>query len=114
MGQLGQVCGEYKVGDTWFNSSESYCMYKWDGSNWIREQFGNGAFANASIALFDSVAGAQIELGNEKIDKAKLAQKYADVNSDPINAAKDGYIDAVIEPQFVKQYLIASLQMLAR
>jgi acetyl-CoA carboxylase carboxyltransferase component len=72
------------------------------------------AFANASIALFDSVAGAQIELGNEKIDKAKLAQKYADVNSDPINAAKDGYIDAVIEPQFVKQYLIASLQMLAR
>ncbi len=72
------------------------------------------AFANAKIALFDSVQGAQIELFDEKADKATLAQKYADENSDPINAAKDGYIDAIIEPQFVKQYLIASLQMLAK
>ncbi len=70
------------------------------------------AFANAKIALFDDVQGAQIELGNEKADKATLAAKYADENADPINAAKDGYIDAIIEPQFVKQYLIASLQML--
>ena len=72
------------------------------------------AFANAKIALFDSVQGAQIELGNEKADKAALAEKYADENSDPINAAKDGYIDAIVEPQFIKQYLISSLQMLAR
>ena len=72
------------------------------------------AFANAKIALFDSVQGAQIELGNEKADKAALAAKYADENSDPINAAKDGYIDAIVEPQFIKQYLISSLQMLAR
>lgn len=71
------------------------------------------AFANAKIALFDSVQGAQIELGNEGVDKAALAAKYADENSDPVNAAKDGYIDAIIEPQFVKQYIIASLQMLA-
>ena len=72
------------------------------------------AFANASIALFDGVQGAQIELGNEKVDKADLAARYADENSDPIHAAKNGYIDAIIEPQFVKQYLIASLQMLAK
>ena len=72
------------------------------------------AFANAKIALFDSVVGAQIELNDEKADKAKLVEKYADENADPVNAAKDGYIDAIIEPQFVKQYLIASLQMLAR
>ena len=70
------------------------------------------AFANAKIALFDSAQGAQIELGNEGADKEKLAAKYADENSDPIHAAKDGYIDAIIEPQFVKQNLIASLQML--
>ena len=70
------------------------------------------AFANAKIALFDSVQGAQIELGNEQADKAALAAKYADENSDPINAAKDGSIDAIVEPQFIKQYLIASLQML--
>ena len=72
------------------------------------------AFANAKIALFDSVQGAKIELANEKADEAALAAKYADENSDPIHAAKDGYIDAIIEPQFVKQYLVASLQMLLR
>ena len=72
------------------------------------------AFANAQIALFDNVQGAQIEFGSENADKAALAEKYAEENSDPIHAAKDGYIDAVIEPQFVKQYLIAALQMLAR
>lgn len=72
------------------------------------------AFANASIALFDSVQGAQLELGDEKTDRAALAARYADENSDPIHAAKDGYIDAIIEPQFVKQYLIASLQMLVK
>ena len=72
------------------------------------------AFANASIALFDGVQGAKLELNNEKADEDTLSAKYADENSDPINAAKDGYIDAIIEPQFVKQYLIASLQMLMR
>ena len=71
------------------------------------------AFANAQIALFDSAQGAQIEFSEEKADKAQLAERYADEKSDPINAAKDGYIDAVIEPEFVKQYLIAALQMLA-
>ncbi len=72
------------------------------------------AFANASIALFDGEQGAQLELGGEGVDKAALAERYAQENSDPIHAAKDGYIDAIIEPQFVKQHLIASLQMLAR
>lgn len=72
------------------------------------------AFANAKVALFDSAQGAQIELASEGADKNALAEKYADENSDPINAAKDGYIDAIIEPQFVRQYLIASLQMLVK
>ena len=72
------------------------------------------AFANAKIALFDSVTGAQIEFGDEKVDKAALSARYADENSDPVHAAKGGYIDAIIEPQFVKQHLIASLQMLLR
>ena len=70
------------------------------------------AFANAKIALFDSAQGAEIEFATDgKADKAKLAEKYADENSDPINAAKNGYIDNIIEPAFVRQYLIASLQM---
>jgi acetyl-CoA carboxylase carboxyltransferase component len=72
------------------------------------------AFANAKIALFDSVQGAEIEYSDDKkVDKAKLAEKYAEENSDPVNAAKDGYIDNIIEPAFVRQYLITFLQMLA-
>jgi len=72
------------------------------------------AFVNAKIALFDSVQGAKIELSDEKADSATLEAKYADENADPIHAAKGGYIDAIIEPQFVKQHLIASLQMFIR
>lgn len=70
------------------------------------------AFATAKIALFDDVKGAEIEFANEKADKTVLAERYADEKADPVNAAKDGYIDDVIEPQFVKQYLISALQML--
>ena len=46
--------------------------------------------------------------------KKALAERYANENSDPINAAKNGYVDNIIEPQFVRQYLIASLQMLLK
>lgn len=72
------------------------------------------AFANAQIALFDGAQGAKIEFENNGADKATFAERYAEENADPVHAAKDGYIDAIIEPQFVRQYLIASLQMLAR
>ena len=68
------------------------------------------AFANASISLFDSVQSAQMEFAN----KEGVAQRYADEYSDPINAAKDGYIDAIVEPQFIKQHLISVLQMFVK
>lgn len=72
------------------------------------------SFANAKIALFDGAKGAAVEFAAERADGAKLAARYADETSDPINAAKNGYVDNIIEPQFVKQYLIASLQMLLK
>ena len=73
------------------------------------------AFATSKIALFDSVQGAEIEFSSDKkADKAKIAQKYADENSDPVNAAKGGYIDNIIQPSFVKQYIAAALQMLLK
>lgn len=71
------------------------------------------ALATAKIALFDSVQGAEIEFG-PSADSAKLAERYAEENSDPVHAAKNGYIDNIIEPQFLKQYLVASLQMLLK
>ena len=71
------------------------------------------ALATAQIALFEGSAGAQIEYASDKkVDPAKLAQTYCDENADPVNAAKNGYLDDVIEPQFIKQYLVAALQTL--
>ncbi len=71
------------------------------------------AFADAKIALFDGVQGAMIEFAGEK-DTDKLAARYADENSDPVHAAKCGFVDNVIEPQFVRANLIAALQMLIK
>lgn len=68
------------------------------------------AFATAQIALFENALGAQIEYSADKTaDAQKLAELYADEKADPVNAAKGGYLDDVVEPQFVKQYLAAAL-----
>ena len=65
------------------------------------------------MSLFESALGAEIEYSSEKgFNKEKFAKIYADENADPVNAAKNGYLDDVIEPQFLKQYLIAALQTL--
>lgn len=73
------------------------------------------AFANSKISLFDSVQGAEIEFASDKnVEKEKIVQKYADENSDPVNAAKGGYIDDIIQPSFAKQYITACLQMLLK
>jgi len=73
------------------------------------------AFTNSQVALFDSALGAEIELaGGKKQDKAEIEKHYAEISSDPFNAAKGGYIDNIIEPAFARQYLISSLQMLLK
>ena len=72
------------------------------------------AFANANISLFDGAQGAVVELGDERADRAAVEARYADETSDPVHAAKDGYLDAIIEPQYVRQYLISALQMLVK
>ncbi len=73
------------------------------------------AFSNADVSLFESAQGAAIVYQNEtEKDKEALLARYEEEMSDPVNAAKGGYLDNVIEPQFLKQYLIASIQMLMR
>ena len=72
------------------------------------------AFANAKVALFDDVQGAEIEFAGQKAEKAALQKRYADENSDPINAARNGFIDNIIEPAFAKQYIVACLQTLLK
>ncbi len=70
------------------------------------------AFANASISPFDVEVGAQIEFGVNGGDIEKLKAQYAENEQDAMNAAKNGFIDNVIEPEFVRQYIISALQML--
>ncbi len=72
------------------------------------------ALATSQIALFESEQGAQIEFQPNEGDRGRLAALYAEENADPFHAAKGGYLDDIVEPQFLKQYLIASLQTLAR
>ncbi len=72
------------------------------------------AFANAKVALFGAEAGAEIELSGANNGTEDLVEKYSEENSDPFNAAKGGYVDTIIEPQFVKPYVVAALQMLVR
>ena len=72
------------------------------------------AFATAKVALFDGAASTAYfgEVREDKLEE--LAEKYSDENADPINAAKDGYIDNIIEPQFVRSYVISALQTLIK
>lgn len=73
------------------------------------------AFATAKVSLFDTTAGAMIELaGVTEQNNDKAEEKYADEHQDPFNAARKGYIDDIIEPQFVRPYLISALQLLMR
>ncbi len=69
------------------------------------------ALATAQISLFESEAGAQIELGAVGED---ALSRYTEEIADPVHAAKGGYLDNIIEPQFLKQYLIASLETLIK
>ena len=45
--------------------------------------------------------------------RAELEQKYTDDIADGVNAAKQGYVDDVIEPAQTRQMLAAALEMLA-
>ena len=81
------------------------------------KEFGNSytyAFADAKISLFDGEVGAAVEFGtfdNEKLPE--LTEKYAEMQ-DAFNAAKLGCVDNVIEPEFVRQYVISALETIVR
>ena len=72
------------------------------------------ALATAQISLFDGAQGAEIEFAEEKADKEKLAERYAQEQADPVHAARGGYLDEIVEPQFIKQYLLMALSTLGK
>ena len=76
--------GTYKKGDTWFDTDDDYTMYTYDGSLWIKEQFGNEAIADLSItnakikdatieyAKIKSVDAGKITVGDISADRMKV------------------------------------------
>lgn len=71
------------------------------------------AFATAKISLFETEKGAMLSFaGVDEKNHEAAAKKYAEEVQDPFNAAKNGFIDDIIEPEFVRQYIIAALQRL--
>jgi formate acetyltransferase 1 len=73
------------------------------------------AFATSKISLFDTQKGAMIELaGVTEENNAQAEARYADEVQDPVNAARKGYIDDIIEPQFVRSHIISALQLVTR
>lgn len=70
------------------------------------------AFATAEIGAVSSDVGAEMEYAMTKENKEKLKESFSDNALSPFNTAKGGYIDDVIEPQYVRQYIIAALQMI--
>ncbi len=84
-------------------------------SAFASKEFGNRytyAFAGSKISLLDGVEGISATFGTVDSEKhAELKEKYID-SQDSYNAAKLGCIDNIIEPQFVRQHIIATLQIL--
>ncbi|MBP5372745.1 MAG: methylmalonyl-CoA carboxyltransferase, partial [Clostridia bacterium] len=72
------------------------------------------AFANAEVSVVNSEEGAEIEFAANGGDKAAIKARFEQDGMDAMNAAKCGYIDDVIEPQYVRSYVISALQMLIR
>lgn len=72
----------------------------------------NYAFANAKISVFEKEIGAQIQYGVMGERLKAVVDEYGDNVQDAMNAARFGFFDDVIEPQYVRQYLIACLQTL--
>lgn len=70
------------------------------------------AFAGSKISLLDGFAGVSATFGTvdpEKVDE--LNAKYEE-SQDSYYTAKIGSVDNVIEPEFVRQYVISALQMI--
>ena len=70
------------------------------------------AFAGSKISLLDGFAGVSATFGTVDPEQVnELADKYAEIQ-DSFNSAKIGCVDNVIEPEFVRQYVISALQMI--
>lgn len=70
--------GEYKVNDTWFDTSNDYQIHTWDGSAWVGFQLGEDAIADLSITNAKIANGTIQSAKISGIDAGKITTGYLD------------------------------------
>lgn len=73
------------------------------------------ASVDAIISPVNTQAGASIEYASELKngeDRAKLEERYAEMEQNPFISAKDGFVDNIIELSTMRPYIASALMML--
>ena len=77
------------------------------------------SWPNAQISAMDAVSSAQVvyakeiaESDNPVAARQEYTEKFAKYNANPINAAKSGLIDDIIDPISTRPVLVAAFEML--
>lgn len=66
--------GEYCVGDNWFDTSNGYALYEWNGTAWVKAEFGAGAIRNGAIVRgkIDVAAIVEENLSDNSVSSNKI------------------------------------------
>ena len=71
------------------------------------------AWPEAEIGMMEADLAAKIMYADADADTLKeKADKYRDLQSSPMSAARRGYVDAIIDPADTRKYVIGSFEML--
>ena len=71
------------------------------------------AWPTAEIGMMDAELAAKIMYADAGADTIKEeAQKYKELQSSPLSAARRGYVDTIINPADTRKYIIGAFEML--
>ena len=70
------------------------------------------AFAGSKISLLDGYVGQSATYQTVDNGELESLKSSYDEIQDSFNCAKQGFVDNIIEPEFVRQYVISALQMI--
>ena len=71
------------------------------------------AWENAQIGMMDANLAAKIMYADSDMDTVReKAAEYENLQNSVVSAARRGYVDAIIEPQDTRKYVIGALEML--
>lgn len=71
------------------------------------------AWPTAEIGMMDAGMAAKIMYDGKDIDTIRTKEReYAELQNNPLSAARRGYVDTIIEPQDTRKYVIGAFEML--